>query len=107
MGPSTAQLTAAVFALLNALVASKFGDSGLMGLLNTLSYARWGLEGYVIAEANCLTGAWLLARCADLKAMHYDVTVFWTTIVNLAAMGVGARLLSWGALLLLHKDKRM
>lgn len=56
MGPSAAQLTAAVFSLINALVASKFGTSGLMGFLNTISYARWGLEGYVLAEANCLTG---------------------------------------------------
>ena len=56
MGPNAAQLTAAVSALINALVASKFSKQSAMGLMNTISYARWGLEGYVIAEANCLKG---------------------------------------------------
>lgn len=56
MGPNAAQLTAAVAALINALVASKFSTSGVMGAMNQISYARWGLEGYVNAEANCLTG---------------------------------------------------
>lgn len=56
MGPNAAQLTAAVSALINALVASKFSTQGALGLMNTISYARWGLEGYVIAEANCLKG---------------------------------------------------
>jgi hypothetical protein len=56
MGANAAQLTAAVSALINALVASKFSTQGALGLMNTISYARWGLEGYVIAEANCLKG---------------------------------------------------
>jgi hypothetical protein len=56
MGSNAAQLTAAVSALINALVASKFSTQGALGLMNTISYARWGLEGYVIAEANCLKG---------------------------------------------------
>lgn len=56
MGPNAAQLTAAVSALINALVASKFSTTGALGLMNTISYARWALEGYVIAEANCLKG---------------------------------------------------
>jgi hypothetical protein len=45
-----------VSALINALVASKFWKKGVLGVMNTISYARWGLEGYVIAEANCLKG---------------------------------------------------
>lgn len=56
MGANAAQLTAAVSALINALVASKFSTQGALGLMNTISYARWGLEGFVIAEANCLKG---------------------------------------------------
>lgn len=56
MGSNAAQLTAAVSALINALVASKFSVSGVLGLMNRVSYARWGLEGFVIAEANCLKG---------------------------------------------------
>lgn len=56
MGSNAAQLTAAVSSLINALVASKFSVDGVLGVMNRVSYARWGLEGYVIAEANCLKG---------------------------------------------------
>jgi hypothetical protein len=45
MQPSAAQLAAAVAALINALVASKFSTTGVMGMMNSVSYARWGLEG--------------------------------------------------------------
>lgn len=56
MGSNAAQLTAAVSSLINALVASKFSVDGVLGMMNRVSYARWGLEGFVIAEANCLKG---------------------------------------------------
>eukprot|EP00879_Flechtneria_rotunda_P029763 GHRR01032209.1.p1 GENE.GHRR01032209.1~~GHRR01032209.1.p1 ORF type:complete len:374 (+),score=126.46 GHRR01032209.1:272-1393(+) len=107
MSPSAAQLTAAVTALINALMASKFATSGVMGFLNTISYARWGLEGYVIAEANRLTGVWLLARCADLAAFHYDVTRFWYAIKVLFYIGFGTRLAACLGLLTLHRDKTL
>jgi hypothetical protein len=45
MQPNAAQLAAAVAALINALVASKFSTTGVMGMMNSVSYARWGLEG--------------------------------------------------------------
>jgi hypothetical protein len=45
MAPNAATLAAAVAALINALVASKFSTTGAMGMMNSVSYARWGLEG--------------------------------------------------------------
>jgi hypothetical protein len=45
MQTNAAQLAAAVAALINALVASKFSTTGVMGMMNSVSYARWGLEG--------------------------------------------------------------
>lgn len=47
MSPNAAQLTAAVSALINALVASKFSTTGALGLMNTISYARWGAYTHV------------------------------------------------------------
>eukprot|EP00775_Hariotina_reticulata_P010763 gene10763-10919_t len=105
MSPNAAQLTAAVAALINALVASKFATSGVMGILNNISYARHGLEGYVIAEANCLTGVWLLARCADLAAFSYSVTRFWTAIKLLLYIGLSSRFAACLSLLTLQRDK--
>lgn len=91
LSPAAAQLTAAVTALINALVASKFSTSGPLGALNSVSYARWGLEGYVIAEARLLDGVWLLARCADLSVFHYDISNFGVALRNLVGIGLCAR----------------
>lgn len=56
MEPSAAQLSAAVLALINTLIARQGHPRGLLRLVQAFSFARWGLEGYVIAESNKLTG---------------------------------------------------
>lgn len=81
MSPDAAQLTAAVAALINALVASKFSTSGVMGMLNKISYARWGLEGYVIAETNYLTGGCVAVTQRRCAQGVYSV-VGWTQSVS-------------------------
>jgi hypothetical protein len=45
---SAAQLTAAVLALVNTLLARRHA-SGMMHVVQSLSFARWGLEGYILA----------------------------------------------------------
>lgn len=55
MEPSAAQLAAATLALINTLVARQGHARGLLRLAKAFSFARWGLEGYVIAESNKLT----------------------------------------------------
>lgn len=58
MEPSAAQLSAAVLALINTLIARQGHARGLVKLAQAFSFARWGLEGYVISESNKLTGGW-------------------------------------------------
>lgn len=53
--PSAAQLSAATLALINTLIARQGHARGLVRLAQLFSFARWGLEGYVIAESNRLT----------------------------------------------------
>lgn len=55
LDPSAAQLSAATLALINTLIARQGHARGLVKLAQTFSFARWGLEGYVIAESNRLT----------------------------------------------------
>ena len=59
LDPSAAQLSAATLALINTLIARQGHAQGLVKLAQTFSFARWGLEGYVIAESNRLTVRWL------------------------------------------------
>ena len=138
MEPSAAQLSAATLALINTLVARQGHPRGLLRLAQAFSFARWGLEGYVIAESNKLTGGraggvgavggpvhvsasaclpsttdktvrveylavwctlphlparppagvWLLARCADLMGLEYDVRRFGLCLLALFGLGM-------------------
>lgn len=97
----TAQLAAAVLALLCGLVARQDGG-GLLRAAQALSFARWGLEGFVIAESNRLTGVWLLARCADLKGLGYDVRRFGVCLVALVVLGIVSRVAAFVSLV--HKS---
>jgi hypothetical protein len=104
LGPNSAsaQLAAAVFTLLSTLVARQPAAGGVLRALQSLSFARWALEGMVVAESNRLVGVWLLARCATLRALHYDVRRLWTCVGALAALGAGARAAALALLMRRH-----
>jgi len=101
LGSGTAQLAAAVITLIATLVARQPEAHGLLSIIKQLSFARWALEGFVIAESNRLSGVWLLARCADLLALRYDVRRFKSCLVALAVLGVAARCLALYMLLIM------
>jgi len=100
--PETAQLAAAILALLCGLVARQDGGS-IIRAAQAMSFARWGLEGFVIAESNRLTGVWLLARCADLEGLGYDVRRFGECLVALIVLGIVSRVAAFMSLV--HKSQ--
>lgn len=51
LGPATAQLASAVVTLLSTLVARQASAGWALAVLQRLSFARWALEGLVIAES--------------------------------------------------------
>lgn len=106
MDPAAAQLSAAVLALINTLIARQGHARGLIKLAQSFSFARWGLEGYVISESNKLTGVWLLARCADLQGLEYDVRRFGMCLLALCGLGLLFRAAALLAMLTLHRDKQ-
>ncbi|KAL4449383.1 hypothetical protein ABPG77_007027 [Micractinium sp. CCAP 211/92] len=106
MEPSAAQLAAAVLALVNTLIARQGHARGLVRLAQNFSFARWGLEGYVISESNKLTGVWLLARCADLQGLEYDVRRFGLCLLALFGLGLLFRVAALLAMFTLHRDKQ-
>lgn len=105
MEPNAAQLTAAVMSLINALIAKQTDSRGLVYVGYQLSYAHWGLQGFTIAEANRLTGVWLLERCADLQMMGFAVTQFWHCVRVLFGIGFGFRLVALLSLYFVNRDK--
>ncbi|GAB4817511.1 hypothetical protein N2152v2_004557 [Parachlorella kessleri] len=104
--PSAAQMAAAVLTLICTLIARESDPHGLLNFIKQTSFARWGLEGYVIAESNRLTGVWLLARCADLEGLGYDVRRFGFCLLALFGLGMIYRVAALAAMLLLHRDKQ-
>lgn len=46
--PQTSQLSAAIFALLAAIIATHHNGPGLAGYLYRLNFLRWGLEGELL-----------------------------------------------------------
>eukprot|EP01025_Chloroclados_australasicus_P023435 TRINITY_DN2374_c0_g3_i1.p1 TRINITY_DN2374_c0_g3~~TRINITY_DN2374_c0_g3_i1.p1 ORF type:complete len:720 (+),score=63.10 TRINITY_DN2374_c0_g3_i1:280-2160(+) len=107
MGPGPGQLTAAVMVLIFVLMAPKTDmREGISNMIQQFSFARWALEGLVIAEANELKGVWLLARCQDLVNLHYDVRDFPRCMVQLFMIGVGARILALLGFYVLHRSKQ-
>ncbi|KAK9815993.1 hypothetical protein WJX74_001345 [Apatococcus lobatus] len=106
MDSAASQLSAAIFALMCSLTARNHHGPGLLGLFYHLSFARWGLEGFIIAEANRLTGVWLLARCADLQGLDMQVTHFLTCLFSLFSIGLLFRSLACACLYALNRDKR-
>lgn len=50
-----------------------------------------------------LAGVWLLARCATLSALGYDVRRLGTCIGALSALGLGTRAAALGVLLGRHR----
>lgn len=99
VGPSTAQLASAVITLVATLVARQVGARGAVYAAQQFTFSRWALEGLVIAESNRLTGVWLLARCADLAALGYDVRRFWLCLTALVGQGLAARAAAYCLLL--------
>lgn len=51
-------------------------------------------------------GVWLLARCADLQGLEYDVRRFGLCILALWLLGVLFRGLALLAMFTLHRDKQ-
>ena len=51
-------------------------------------------------------GVWLLARCADLMALGYDVTRFWSCLWILVLLGGGFRLMACIAMQVVNRDKQ-
>ena len=61
---------------------------------------RWQLANVLFA------GVWLLARCADLEGLGYDVRRFGFCLLALFGLGMIYRVAALAAMLLLNRDKQ-
>ena len=61
---------------------------------------RWQLARMLSA------GVWLLARCADLEGLGYDVRRFGFCLLALFGLGMIYRVAALAAMLLLYRDRQ-
>lgn len=94
LGPASAQSAAVVVTLVSTLIARQTSAGGVLTVAQWFTPSRWALEGFLIAESNRLRGVWLLARCADLAALDYDVRRFWMCLGTLVLQGIVARVMA-------------
>lgn len=52
-------------------------------------------------------GVWLLARCADLQNLHYDVRHYGLCLLALFGLGLMFRVAALVAMLTLNRDKQL
>ncbi|GAQ89785.1 ABC transporter G family [Klebsormidium nitens] len=107
MQPAAAQLSSAVFALVSVLLGSRRRPrSVVIRALYDLTYARWALEGYVVANAERYAGVWLLTRCAVLARMEYDLSNYVRCVFMLFLYGFLARCGALFCLHICHREKQ-
>jgi len=105
---STAQLTASVVVLLNALISTQTklaDDTWLTKAIYNSSFGHWGLEAFVIAEASKLQGVWLLTRCGALETLGYNIHNFWYSMKMLLYLGIAFRAAACACLFVMHRNK--
>ncbi|KAL7252888.1 hypothetical protein ACSBR1_007445 [Camellia fascicularis] len=95
LGPGPAQLCAVLIPVVLALISIQTGESKFVKKLANLSYPRWALEAFVIANAERYSGAWLITRCGVLMKFGFNIHDWDGCISSLILLGIFSRLIAF------------
>ncbi|MCO5587725.1 hypothetical protein L7F22_041677 [Adiantum nelumboides] len=101
-----AQLWSVFLPIIFTLVATKRDSSGFVKGLQYMTYARWVLEAYVIANAKKYSGVWLITRCVTLYGAGYNLNDWILCLSILFIMGFIARCISMLCLMLCNRKRQ-
>ncbi|GAQ81712.1 ABC transporter G family [Klebsormidium nitens] len=104
--PASAQLSAAMTALVALLLGGRENPRGTAGVLAKASYAYYAGRAYFLANAKRYSGVWLLTRCAMMEKAGFGMSDFGSSIAILVAYGLLARAVAFIALVTLDIDKQ-
>ncbi|KAJ7563432.1 hypothetical protein O6H91_03G109900 [Diphasiastrum complanatum] len=105
--PATAQLCSVFVPIVATLVATRKNlSSDVLQILVDSSYARWALEGFVVANAERYDGVWLITRCGVLQQWGYRLDHFYFCVALLLAYGAGARIVALLCLMFTHRGRQ-
>lgn len=101
-----AQLWSVFLPIIFTLIATKRDATGFLKTIQYVTYARWVLEAYVIANAKKYSGVWLITRCVTLKGAGYDLNDWGLCLSILFIMGFLARCVSLLFLMLCNQKRQ-
>lgn len=101
-----AQLWSVFLPIIFTLIATKRDAEGFLKSLQYVTYARWVLEAYVIANARKYSGVWLITRCVTLYGAGYDLNHWALCLAILFIMGFLARCISMLCVMLCNRKRQ-
>ncbi|CAO2816451.1 unnamed protein product [Amaranthus hypochondriacus] len=103
LNPAPAQLFSVLVPVCFTLISSQsIKNHGLRGIAN-LSYPKWTLEAFVVANAKRYYGVWLINRCGVLAKLGYNLHDWRFSILVLIAYGFVSRVIAFISLLIIRK----
>ncbi|VAH25168.1 unnamed protein product [Triticum turgidum subsp. durum] len=98
--PGSAQLCSALIPVVLTLLSTQRSTPAF---LKNMSYPKWALEGFIIANAKRYPGVWLITRCGLLFRSGFDIHNYQLCIVVLFMYGLFFRIVAFVAMVLLKK----
>ncbi|KAI3823263.1 hypothetical protein L1987_04696 [Smallanthus sonchifolius] len=92
--PGSAQLWSVLLPVVLTLISTQNDEGSIIPLLKRLSYPSWGLEAFVLANAERYRAVWLLTRCAAIAKRGYDLRDWKFCLMRLLVAGLGFRVLA-------------
>ncbi|KAI4374276.1 hypothetical protein MLD38_012287 [Melastoma candidum] len=102
--PGPAQLWSVLLPVVLTLIASQQAEGNIIvKYLSDLSYTKWALEAFVIANAERYSGVWLITRCGSLMESGYSLGDWNVCLVLLVLTGIAARAIAYVCLVTSQK----
>uniref|UniRef100_M8C8K6 Putative white-brown complex-30-like protein n=1 Tax=Aegilops tauschii TaxID=37682 RepID=M8C8K6_AEGTA len=98
--PGSAQLCSALIPVVLTLLSTQRTTPTF---LKNMSYPKWALEGFIIANAKRYPGVWLITRCGLLFRSGFNIHNYQLCIVVLFMYGIFFRIVAFVAMVLLKK----
>ncbi|GMH13310.1 hypothetical protein Nepgr_015151 [Nepenthes gracilis] len=101
--PGPAQLFSVLLPVCLTLIATQSFTNDSLRLMADLSYPKWALEAFVIANAKRYYGVWLMTRCGALYKLGFSLHSWGLCISIIILFGLVSRIVAFSGMLILQK----
>ncbi|RAL40258.1 hypothetical protein DM860_006328 [Cuscuta australis] len=101
--PGPSQLCAVLVPVVLTLVATQTSGTKIFNIIADLSYPKWALQAFVIANAERYYGVWLITRCGALQKYGYNIHNWGLCLAILILAGLVSRMVAFLGITLFQK----